>query len=94
MVLNTSLFCFTYYEGAKVRCFLSISDNGALSYPYFLRQSPDNRPTIARQGRPRGGKRGGKGGGKGASDIWSDRALAFPIRPAEMGKQLEQLLQL
>ena len=90
MVLNASLFCFTYYEGAKVRCFLSISDNGALSYPYFLRQSSNNRPTIARQERPRGGK----GGRKGASDIWSDRALAFPIRPAEMGKQLEQLLQL
>ena len=62
MVLNASLFCFTYYEGAKVRCFLSISDNGALSYPYFLRQSPDNRPTIARQGRPRGGKKGRKRG--------------------------------
>ena len=61
MVLNTSLFCFTYYEGAKVRCFLSISDNGALSYPYFLRQSSDNHPTRAceaKKGAEKGRKRG------------------------------------
>ena len=58
MVLNASLFCFTYYEGAKVRCFLSISDNGALSYPYFLRQSPSNRTTRAPARRKKGRKRG------------------------------------
>ena len=58
MVLNTSLFCFTYYEGAKVRCFLSISDNGALSYPYFLRQSSNNRTTRAPARREKGRKRG------------------------------------
>ena len=90
MVLNASLFCFTYYEGAKVRCFLSISDNGALSYPYFLRQSSDNHPTRACEAK-KGAKKGAE---KEASDIGATGRLAFPIRPAEMGKQLEQLLQL
>ena len=51
-------------------------------------------PTIVQQSHDKGAREAEKGAEKGASDIWSDRALAFPIRPAEMGKQLEQLLQL